>query len=133
MEQLCRELGICDDIRFLGKLDVVEEVLSVSDLFMMPSSEESFGLAALEAMACEVPVLSSNAGGMPELNIDGKTGFTCDIGDIDTMVERAKTILDDTNLSIFKRNALARAKDFDVANILPMYEELYESILKVNV
>ena len=129
MEQLCRELGTCDDIRFLGKLDVVEEVLSVSDLFMMPSEEESFGLAALEAMACEVPVLSSNAGGIPELNIDGKTGFACNVGDVDAMVEKAKIILDDDNLPTFKKNALARATEFDVVNILPLYEELYDSLV----
>lgn len=133
MEQLCRDLGSCDDIRFLGKLDVVEEVLSVSDLFMMPSEKESFGLAALEAMACEVPVLSSNAGGIPELNIDGKTGFCCEIGDVDGMVEKAKIILDDKNLATFKENALARAKEFDVEHILPLYEELYEFLMKEKV
>ena len=129
MEQLCRELGTCDDIRFLGKLDVVEEVLSVSDLFIMPSAEESFGLAALEAMACEVPVLSSNAGGIPELNIDGVTGYTCEIGNVAQMVKKAKIILDDANIQSFKSNALKRAKDFDVTNILPAYEELYQSLL----
>jgi N-acetyl-alpha-D-glucosaminyl L-malate synthase BshA len=81
MENLCRQLGTCDDIRFLGKLDAVEEVLSVCDLFLMPSEKESFGLAALEAMACEVPVISSNVGGIPELNIHGKTGFMSNVGD----------------------------------------------------
>jgi L-malate glycosyltransferase len=125
MERLCRDLGTCDDIRFLGKLEAVEEVLSVADLFIMPSEKESFGLAALEAMACEVPILSSNAGGIPELNVDGVTGYVCDIGDVTTMTEKALEILDDKNLQRFKTNALARAKEFDVAKILPLYEKFY--------
>jgi L-malate glycosyltransferase len=125
MERLCRDLGTCDDIRFLGKLEAVEEVLSVADLFLMPSEKESFGLAALEAMACEVPILSSNAGGIPELNVDGVTGFVCNIGDVTTMTEKALEILDDKNLQRFKTNALERAKQFDVAKILPLYEKFY--------
>lgn len=129
IEMLCRELGICNDIRFLGKLEAVEEVLSVADLFVMPSETESFGLAALEAMACEVPVISSNAGGIPELNIHGKTGFLSPVGDIDSMVENAKMILDDKNLGEFKKNALNRAKEFDLDNIIPMYIEVYKSVL----
>jgi glycosyltransferase involved in cell wall biosynthesis len=88
MERLCRTLGTCEDIRFLGKLEAVEEVLSVADLFLMPSEKESFGLAALEAMACEVPVLSSNAGGIPELNLDGVTGFACEVGDVEDMTKK---------------------------------------------
>jgi N-acetyl-alpha-D-glucosaminyl L-malate synthase BshA len=134
MEELCRELGHCNDIRFLGKLEAVEEVLSVSDLFLMTSEKESFGLAALEAMACEVPVVSTNAGGLPELNIDGQSGYLCDIGDIDTMAMRALEILDEKNLSRFKAGALSRAKDFEVNQILPLYETLYEkSRLKTEV
>lgn len=125
MERLCRELGTCDDTRFLGKLDAVEEVLSVADLFLMPSEKESFGLAALEAMACEVPILTSNAGGIPELNVDGVTGFACEIGDIQDMKEKALYILDDKNLSTFKANALARAKVFDISEILPKYVAYY--------
>ncbi|WP_373492619.1 N-acetyl-alpha-D-glucosaminyl L-malate synthase BshA [Aquiflexum sp.] len=125
MERLCRELGTCADVRFLGKLEAVEEVLSVADLFMMPSEKESFGLAALEAMACEVPILSSDAGGIPELNINGVTGFTCKIGNVKEMTERALEILDEKNLPGFKTRALARAKEFDVSVILPMYEALY--------
>ncbi|MEP1956002.1 MAG: glycosyltransferase, partial [Algoriphagus sp.] len=131
MERLCRELGTCDDIRFLGKLDAVEEVLSVADLFLMPSEKESFGLAALEAMACEVPVLSSNAGGIPELNIDGVTGFVCKIGDIQTMKEKALYILDDANLRGFKENALARAKEFDISMILPHYVAYYQKTIEL--
>ena len=129
IESLCRELHTCDDIRFLGKLEQVEEVLSVADLFIMPSEKESFGLAALEAMACEVPVISSNAGGIPELNINGKTGFLSDVGDVDDMVKNALTILDPKNLETFKKNALARAKEFDTQNILPRYEEFYDEVL----
>jgi L-malate glycosyltransferase len=125
MERLSRELGISDDVRFLGKLEAVEEVLSVADLFVMPSEKESFGLAALEAMACEVPVLSSDAGGIPELNINGSTGYVCAIGDIKEMTARALEILDDQNLPGFKERALARAKEFDVTKILPMYEQFY--------
>ncbi|WP_106568491.1 N-acetyl-alpha-D-glucosaminyl L-malate synthase BshA [Cecembia rubra] len=133
MERLCRDLGTCDDIRFLGKLEAVEEVLSVADLFMMPSEKESFGLAALEAMACEVPVLSSNAGGIPELNLDGITGFVSQIGDVTTMTQRALEILDENNLPRFKANALARAKEFDVTNILPKYEVFYrDTVQKAN-
>lgn len=130
IEMMCRELGICSDIRFLGKLDSVEEVLSVGDLFIMPSETESFGLAALEAMACEVPVLSSNAGGLPELNIQGKTGFLSDVGDIDDMVEKALIILDDNNLPTFKINALNRAKEFDLDNVISKYIDLYVSVLE---
>jgi L-malate glycosyltransferase len=130
MERLCRDLGACVDIRFLGKLDLVEEVLSVADLFVMPSEKESFGLAALEAMACEVPILSSNAGGIPELNIDGYSGFVCEIGDIETMTKKALEILDDRNLARFKENALNRAKEFDVSKILPLYEAFYQKTIE---
>lgn len=129
MERLCRELGTCDDIRFLGKLDAVEEVLSVADLFLMPSEKESFGLAALEAMACEVPVLSSNAGGIPELNLDGITGYVCEVGDTEDMTNKAMLILRDDNLPRFKQNALARAKEFDISQVLPRYEHYYREII----
>ncbi len=114
-----------DDVRFLGKLEAVEEVLSVSDLFLMTSEKESFGLAALEAMACQVPVISTNAGGLPELNLHGTSGFVCEVGDTKTMAEHAIHILDDANLGKFKEGALNRAKDFDVTNILPLYERFY--------
>ncbi|WP_111316191.1 N-acetyl-alpha-D-glucosaminyl L-malate synthase BshA [Algoriphagus chordae] len=130
MERLCRELGVCDDVRFLGKLEAVEEVLSVADLFLMPSEKESFGLAALEAMACEVPILSSNAGGIPELNVDGVTGFVSEIGDIQYMKEKALFILDDANLLTFKRNALQRAKEFDISKILPLYVSHYQKTIE---
>ena len=130
MEKLCRDLELCDDIRFIGKLDAIEEVLSVADLFFMPSEKESFGLAALEAMACEVPCITSNTGGLPELNIHGKTGFMSNVGDIDDMVKNALHILSDENLANFKTNALARAREFDIKNVVPMYEAFYRKIVE---
>lgn len=128
-EQQCRELGIVDDVRFLGKLEAVEEVLSVADLFLMPSEKESFGLAALEAMACEVPVISSNTGGIPELNIQGVTGFLSNIGDVEEMSKNALYILDKAHLPKFKENALKRAKEFDISRILPLYEAYYQKVM----
>ncbi len=133
MEKLCRRLGICQDTRFLGKMEAVEEVLSIADLFLMPSEKESFGLAALEAMACQVPVISSDAGGIPELNIDGVTGFVSPIGAVDEMVKNALFILDDANLPRFKENALARAHEFDVDKIVPRYEALYQKTIDAQV
>ena len=130
MEELARKICAYDDVRFLGKLEQVEEVLSVSDLFVMPSEKESFGLAALEAMACEVPVISSNAGGLPELVQDGISGYLCNVGDVDDMVKKAIRILDEKNLAKFKQGALARAKEFDIHAILPMYEAVYERVQK---
>ncbi len=129
-EALSRELGVCEHVRFLGKQDAVEEILSVSDLFLMPSESESFGLAALEAMACKVPVISSNSGGLPELNIDGVTGFMSPVGDVEDMAEKAIHILqDDTQLQVFKENALARAKEFNLSLILPVYEAYYQQVI----
>ena len=133
-ESLCRKLGLCHAIRFLGKQDAVEELLAVSDLFVMSSETESFGLAALEAMACEVPVISTNAGGLPEVNIHGETGFLSDVGDVEDMARNAITILsDDAVLRRFRTKALAQAKRFDIKNILPEYEHYYEEILKTAV
>jgi N-acetyl-alpha-D-glucosaminyl L-malate synthase BshA len=129
-EQLCRDLGVCDNVRFLGKQEAIEEILSVADLFMIPSQSESFGLAALEAMACKVPVISSNAGGLPELNVQGVTGFLCDIGDVKGMAEKAIYILqDDERLNQFKENALKRAQEFDLSLILPVYENYYREVI----
>jgi N-acetyl-alpha-D-glucosaminyl L-malate synthase BshA len=130
MEILCRELDVCDHVRFLGKLELVEEVLSVADLFIMPSEKESFGLAALEAMACEVPVISTNAGGIPELNINGKTGFLSNIGDVEDMAKNSLYVLHDDHLPEFKKNALNRALEFDITAILPKYENFYMQILE---
>lgn len=131
-ETASRALGISDDVRFLGKLEAVEEVLSLADLFIMPSEKESFGLAALEAMACQVPVISSNAGGLPELNIQGVTGFMSDVGDTEDMTRNALFILDKNNLPGFKENALARAQEFDISRILPAYEAHYTKIIEKN-
>jgi len=129
-EQLSRELGVANDIRFLGKQDAIEEILSVSDLFLIPSGSESFGLAALEAMACKVPVVSSNTGGLPELNVHGVTGFLSDVGDVDDMARNAIHILEDNNrLQQFKEAALERAKDFRLANIMPLYESYYQEVI----
>ncbi|MBE7175664.1 MAG: N-acetyl-alpha-D-glucosaminyl L-malate synthase BshA [Mucilaginibacter polytrichastri] len=132
-EQLCRDLGVVNNVRFLGKQDAIEEILSVSDLFMMPSESESFGLAALEAMACGVPVISTNAGGLPELNIDGYSGYLSNVGDVQDMAEKSLLILkDETRLAEFKANALARAKEFDLKLILPLYESYYQEIIDAN-
>ena len=129
MEALCREMELCEDVRFIGKLDAVEELLSVCDLFLMPSEKESFGLAALEAMACEVPVISSNTGGLPELNIHGKTGYLSNVGNVDEMANYAIHILKDENLPLFRKNALERAKEFDIKRILPHYIRFYEQTI----
>jgi N-acetyl-alpha-D-glucosaminyl L-malate synthase BshA len=129
-EQLCREIGLCHEVRFLGKQDAVEELLAIADLFLIPSGSESFGLAALEAMACEVPVISSNVGGLPEVNIQGVTGYMSDLGNVDEMAKYAIEILkDEATLNQFKANALAQAKQFDIDNIIHFYEDYYEEIL----
>jgi len=133
-ESLCRKLKLCDDIRFLGKQDAVEELLAVSDVLLMPSAKESFGLAALEAMACEVPVIATNAGGLSEVNTHGLTGFTSDVGDVDDMAGHTIKLLSNPDmLRTFRENALERAREFDISNILPRYEAYYESILKTAV
>lgn len=130
IEKLCRELKHCDDIRFLGKQEAIEEVLSVCDLFIMPSETESFGLAALEAMACQVPVISTDTGGMPELNIHGKTGFLSRVGDVDEMASNSLLLLSDEAMhASFKENALAQAAQFDIKMIMPKYEEYYQKVL----
>ncbi|MCB0623614.1 MAG: N-acetyl-alpha-D-glucosaminyl L-malate synthase BshA [Saprospiraceae bacterium] len=134
LEELCRKLKLCDEIRFLGKQDAVEELLAIGDLFIMPSESESFGLAALEAMACEVPVISSNTGGLPEVNFDGVTGYLNDVGDVEGMAASALKILcDDDTLEKFRKNALEQARRFDIKNILPQYEAYYEQILETAV
>jgi N-acetyl-alpha-D-glucosaminyl L-malate synthase BshA len=130
IEELCRDKGMNDEVRFLGKQEMVEEILSISDLFVMPSETESFGLAALEAMACQVPVISSDSGGMPELNVNGVTGFMSKVGDVQDMAKNALYILkDDAVLSKFRQAALARAKEFDIHQIMPMYERYYSRVV----
>ena len=131
IEQVCRELSICNHVTFLGKQEAVEEILSVSDLFLLPSETESFGLAALEAMACEVPVIASNSGGIPEVVADGVVGYTCPVGDIDAMADRGKYILsDDERLSKFKHAARKHAENYDISEVGPMYEAYYKEIIK---
>lgn len=130
-EQLCRSLNIGENVRFLGKQDAVEEILSVSDLFLMPSESESFGLAALEAMACKVPAITTNAGGLPELNVDGFCGYMSNVGDVEAMAANAISILkDDETLKQFKENAFTRAQDFDLKKILPSYVNFYKEIIE---
>ena len=129
-EQLCRTLGVCSEIRFLGKQDAVEELLAISDLFLLPSESESFGLAALEAMACEVPVIATNAGGIPEVVEDGISGYLSKVGDFVDMAEGAMKILkNDETLQKFKTAALTRAKQFDLSAVLPRYEEFYRKFI----
>lgn len=129
-EELSRTLRIQDDIRFLGKQDRMDEILSISDLFVLPSQYESFGLTALEAMACGVPVISTNTGGLPEVNVDGKTGYLSDVGDIMSMSEHAIHILStDDILAAFKANALEHSRSFEKGKIVPVYEKLYETVI----
>lgn len=131
IEKLCRELDTCDEIRSLGKVMNPAEVLSIADLFILPSETESFGLAALEAMASHVPVISTNTGGLPEVNIHGYSGYLSNVGDVDEMAKNAISILsDETVLQRFKANAYEQAKKFDIDKILPMYEALYERVLQ---
>jgi len=131
MEELCRELNVCEHTRFLGRQDAIEELLAVSDLFILPSENESFGLAALEAMACEVPVISSNIGGLPEVNVNGVTGFLSDVGDVEDMATNALKLLKNPDLlAKFRQQALDRAKEFDLDAIVPQYESYYEEICK---
>ena len=133
-ERLSRELGIGDSVRFLGKQAAIEELLAICDLFVIPSESESFGLAALEAMACEVPVISSNSGGLPEVNIHGVTGFLSDPGNVDEMAENAILLLQNEDmLAQFRSNALAQARRFDIENILPHYEAFYQEVLRESV
>ncbi len=130
-EEFCREIHACDDIFFLGKQDSVEELLSIADLFLLPSKNESFGLSALEAMSCGVPVVSTNIGGLPEVNIDGQTGFTCDVGDVQCMAKKALYILKDENiLAQFRANARSKALEFSKSQIMPQYESLYDRALE---
>ena len=129
-EELSRTLGVCDDMRFVGKQEQMEDILAIADLFLLTSEYESFGLAALEAMAAGVPVVSTNAGGLKEINIDGETGYTEDVGDVKAMSARALEILkSDSTLKGFKERAAAHAKKYDIHHIIPLYEKLYERFL----
>lgn len=131
-EELVKSLGIRDKVIFFGNSNEVDSILKYSDLFMLPSETESFGLAALEAMACGVPVISTNAGGLPEVNVQGVTGFMSDIGNVDDMARNAIHILkDEKTLNQFKSNALNHSKTFSVDNIVPIYEKIYQEALSV--
>ena len=130
-EELGRELGIFEDIVFLGSQDSVEEIYSIADLFLLPSESESFGLAALEAMACGVPVVASHTGGIPEMVVDGETGFTSEVGNTDKMAQDALFLLNnETRWQEFSKNALTHASKFTIDAIVPAYEALYEQVLQ---
>lgn len=130
-EILCQELGILDKVIFFGNSNEIDKILSYSDLFLLPSETESFGLAALEAMAWGVPVISSNSGGLPEVNFEGVSGYLSNVGNVDEMSENALRILkDDVVLTQFKENALSVAKKFDIKHILPLYIDIYEKAIK---
>lgn len=129
-QHLARELGVYDDVRFLGKQEPVEEILSIADVFLMPSGSETFGLAALEAMACGVPVVASNIGGLPELVVEGQCGFLCPLGDIDCFTDRARRILQDEALQ-HQMGEAARSRAAGVFNkdqVVPLYEAYYEQV-----
>tara|TARA_R110001592_G_scaffold76250_3_gene230259 strand:+ start:13528 stop:14661 length:1134 start_codon:yes stop_codon:yes gene_type:complete len=132
-ELLVKKLGIKKDVLFLGNSSEVTEILCYTDVFLLPSKTESFGLAALEAMAAETAVISSNSGGLPEVNVHGVTGYLSDVEDVEDMANNAlKIVKDDATLLQFKQNAKEHTKQFSIKNILPVYEDIYES-LKVNV
>jgi L-malate glycosyltransferase len=129
-ERLCEELGISDKVIFFGNSNEIDKILSYSDLFLLPSETESFGLAALEAMASGVPVISSNSGGLPEVNFEGVSGYLSNVGNVEEMAKNALRILrTDETLHEFKENALKSAKKFDIKNILPLYENLYQNAI----
>jgi N-acetyl-alpha-D-glucosaminyl L-malate synthase BshA len=129
-ERLCRELGISEFVKFMGKQDSIAELLAISDLFLMPSQTESFGLSALEAMSCEVPVISSSVGGLPELNVHGETGYIAEFGDTERMAKYAVELLtNEKKYGLFAKAARERAEFFNEDKIVDMYERFYEKIL----
>ncbi len=133
MEAMVKDLNLHDDVRFLGKQEQIEEIYAIADLFLLPSDYESFGLAALEAMAAKVPVISTNAGGLPEVNIDGKTGYLANVGDTNTMTQKAIELLsDEALLQEFKQHAFEQASHFDIHNIVPVYEKLYAKFCRMD-
>jgi N-acetyl-alpha-D-glucosaminyl L-malate synthase BshA len=130
LEAYTRSSSFCNDIKFLGKQEQIEDILPIADLFLLPSEYESFGLSALEAMAAEVPVISTNAGGLPEININGFSGFMSNVGDVEDMSKNALSILSDLLIhQQFKTNAFTQAKRFGIDTIVPKYEEIYERVL----
>jgi N-acetyl-alpha-D-glucosaminyl L-malate synthase BshA len=130
-EDLCRELGIIEETRFLGKQQDMEDIYAIADLFLLPSEHESFGLAALEAMAAGTPVVATNAGGIPEIVTHGKNGYLSGIGDVEQMSHQTISILsNDQVLNTFSEEARKQAESFDIHKIVPKYEELYQQVLK---
>lgn len=129
VEKTCRDLGVCDNVLMLGKQEKVHEILSIADIFLMPSGSETFGLAALEAMSCSVPVISSNIGGLPELNKHGETGYLCELGDYDQMADYAIDLFNNPEkLQNMSKKARKRAEEFETENIISQYEIFYESM-----
>ena len=129
VEKTCRDLGVCDNVLMLGKQEKVHEILSIADIFLMPSGSETFGLAALEAMSCSVPVISSNVGGLPELNKQGETGYLCELGDYEQMAKHAIDLFNNPDkLKIMADKARKRAEQFETGNIITQYEEFYENM-----
>ncbi|MDA8630087.1 N-acetyl-alpha-D-glucosaminyl L-malate synthase BshA [Flavobacteriaceae bacterium] len=132
-KEFLRKNNLKNKVIFLGKTNEVDEILCSSDLFLLPSEKESFGLAALEAMALKVPVISTNTGGLKDLNINGNSGYTSDIGDIDSMAENAIKILSDTSLEKKYRNqAFENAKKYDIKTVIPLYEKIYDEALNMS-
>ena len=130
-EELSRSLEVCNDIRFLGKQEQMDEILSISDLFLLTSSYESFGLSALEAMSCGVPVISTNAGGLGEINVHGYTGYLSNVADVEDMAQHAISILEDEQiLNQFKTQAKTHAMKFEKQHIIPQYEQLYNEVVQ---
>ena len=134
IDKLCRELDTCSDIISVGKIANPKEILAIADVFILPSETESFGLSALEAMAMKMPVISSNTGGIPELNIHGKTGYMSKVGDYEDMAQNTIDLLtDEKKYKQFQANAFEQAKKFDIDNILPMYEKLYREVIEAGI
>lgn len=131
-ERLCREFNLCDKVIFLGKVRDTTHVLEIADVFLLPSETESFGLAALEAMAVGVPVISSNTGGIPEVNIHGYSGYLSNVGEVEDMAKNMIHLLHPDNLPTFKINAKERSKEFSLEKILPLYEEIYRNLVLNN-
>jgi N-acetyl-alpha-D-glucosaminyl L-malate synthase BshA len=132
-EDLARNLGVADDVRFVGKQEQMEDIMNVSDIFLLTSDYESFGLSALEAMAAGAIVISTNAGGLPEINIDGVTGFMANVGDVNTMSKQAIDVLqDETRLAKMKAQAFAQAQNFSLENIIPLYEKVYSKYCRMD-
>ena len=132
-EELCREMNLCSDIVFLGNQNPVEEIYSLGDLFLMTSASESFGLSALEAMACGVPCITTNTGGLPEINRDGITGFTCEVGDVEAMGRKSLELLNDApRWKEFSLNSRRVAEEYSLDNVVPGYENYYQRVLETS-